>query len=372
MACRLSLFLSLLLLACFQVVGAVQGADWELRPNTLDAATEHELCTLAATLTQGQGTSDVTALTRFAALWIQNDDAWMAGEAPFSLSIFEFGRQTLKALPPKTLAAWRLIADEGVRTQSAYLKKTPHSATDALREMVRIQRVYPNSSYEAQLEEQITKLRQKVDASVKSAQAAPCPYHCSAVQVLDENEQPVFEDFLPKEAWGTLYPSREWKPEYAKAFFPERLATSADGEVVVARMGTSVSIWPAGQRDLRPQSYLVALEPKAEGRLRWLIQPDSPQWAFAGEPLILDGMVCVPMVQLTEPPRLYAAAFDLKEGALRWRSLLGTLRVSDEPYLTVSVPQSTTKPHTLTLGNDSLGFQIHLNVLDGHWSEAPH
>ncbi|MDO4574472.1 MAG: hypothetical protein Q4D98_04600 [Planctomycetia bacterium] len=168
-------------------------------------------------------------------------------------------------------------------------------------------------------------------------------FQVSLTRIQNANGQVIFQDLLPEELWGTLLPSRKWDEKENP-----RREIRATTSPLVCRMGTNVVVWPDDEREMRPQGYLVALDLNADGRLLWLAEPESPDWAFVGKPCRVRGNFWVPMVALTTPRRFYLAAFDADTGTPVARTFLfhaethGTVLhvplTHDATTLTVKIP----------------------------------
>lgn len=137
-----------------------------------------------------------------------------------------------------------------------------------------------------------------------------------------------------------------------------------------ARMGTPVTFWPERERDARPQGYVAALDMAAEGRLRWLRRPESPQWAFAGA-MVADGArVYVPLVRQMVPPEFHLAALDARTGEWLWRRFLFTAIPANSPENVWRTPAVFTLPlsfssDSLQVGDTATGVTVFLEKTTG-------
>lgn len=141
-------------------------------------------------------------------------------------------------------------------------------------------------------------------------------------------------------------------------------------QTLYARMGTPVTFWPERERDARPQGYVAALDMAAEGRLRWLRRPESPEWAFAGA-VVADGTrVYIPLVRQTVPPEFHLAALDARTGEWLWRRFLFTAIPADSPENVWRTPAVFTLPlcfshGALEVGNTATGVTVFLEKSAG-------
>src|SRR5262245_30227154 len=60
---------------------------------------------------------------------------------------------------------------------------------------------------------------------------------------------------------------------------------SVDRDRLYARLGSPETIVPT-RRGVQPDSYLVCLDLAAEGKEIWRVQPDEPDLAFEGSPIV--------------------------------------------------------------------------------------
>lgn len=243
-------------------------------------------------------------------------------------------RQTLAQLPAEGKERWQKRMETFVqfRFQRNGLPETAADFRQLLSD-------FPGSLHETQWRQQLHPL----EAAEKEESQPPEGYRCTMTQIFDPTGKVIFEDFLPRDLWGELLPSRTWKEEENQPEIEPWLLFSRDGKQLFARMGTRVSVWPLSQRSTRPQGYLAALDLTAEGRLQWIYVPESPQWAIVGKVVEKEGYLWVPMMEMTTPKRFYLACLDRRDGILLHREFLFTAKTTpsgnDPPLETIFLPQ---------------------------------
>ena len=163
---------------------------------------------------------------------------------------------------------------------------------------------------------------------------------------------------MPETSWKSLLPpgtrGRNFSDssDVTKEDFPEHLFYAPETRTLIARMGTPVSAWPERERDTRPQGHLIALDMRAEGRLLWIKRPDSPEWAFVGNPLADGTYVYIPMMRQAAAPEFYLAAINLQDGTYAWRRFLFSVTPGPEmtPPVIIYLPQKMAEEE-IVVGN---------------------
>lgn len=249
-------------------------------------------------------------------------------------------RQTLAQLPADGKERWQKRMETFV--QFRLQRSGPPETIADFRQFLRD---FPESLHETPWRQELSRR----EAAEKKSVPPPEGYRCTMTQIFDPTGKVIFEDFLPRDLWGELLPSRTWKEEENPPETEPWLLFSSDGKQLFARMGTRVSVWPPAQRSTRPQAYLVALDMTAEGRLQWIYVPESPQWAIVGNVLEKEDCLWVPMMEMTTPKRFYWACLDRWDGTLLHRQFLFTAKTAptgnDPPLETIFItPQEEFPP----------------------------
>lgn len=288
--------------------------------------------------------------------------------------VSEKGRDFLKALPPETLLSWRARVDENVEAALNSIRKSKDLPTPE--ELKRLIRENPFSSYEAefwellaqnawqtgnaasaaafwqkelQVRDDETESRQKtfflkelppietLAGFLKAAQkAAPDEspeqnpqseeaetqnetktWRVSMTRIVSPEGETVFEDPLPEEQRGMLFPDRNRDLDVENEETPQFVTFSPDRNFLIARLGTRVSVWPEEEREVRPQPFLVVLDLSRGGQLVWMKTPNSVNSAFIGNPLADAERVYIPTLRLGKNAQISLDVYSLSDGTLQ-------------------------------------------------------
>lgn len=288
--------------------------------------------------------------------------------------VLEKGRFFLKALPPETLLAWRAWLDENVEAALNSAWKSKDLPTPE--ELKRLIRENPFSSYEAEFWELLaqnawqtgnagsaaafwmkelqvrddgTKLRPKTfflkeipsvetligfhtaaqkavpdespeqnpqSEEAEDQKTAP-QWRVSMTRIVSPEDETVFEDPLPEEQRGMLFPDRNRDLDVENEETPQFLTFSPDRNFLIARLGTRVSVWPEEEREVRPQPFLVVLDLSRGGQLVWMKAPNSVNSAFIGNPLADAERVYIPTLRLGKNAQISVDVYSLSDGTLQ-------------------------------------------------------
>lgn len=288
--------------------------------------------------------------------------------------VLEKGRVFLKALPPETLLAWRAWLDENVEAALNSAWKSKDLPTPE--ELKRLIRENPFSSYEAEFWELLaqnawqtgnagsaaafwmkelqvrddgTKLRPKTfflkeipsvetligfhtaaqkavpdespeqnpqSEEAEDQKTAP-QWRVSMTRIVSPEGETVFEDLLPEEQRGMLFPDRNRDLDVENEETPQFLTFSPDRNFLIARLGTRVSVWPEEEREVRPQPFLVVLDLSRGGQLVWMKAPNSVNSAFIGNPLADAERVYIPTLRLGKNAQISVDVYSLSDGTLQ-------------------------------------------------------
>lgn len=288
--------------------------------------------------------------------------------------VSEKGRDFLKALPPETLLSWRAWVDENVEAALNSIRKSKDLPTPE--ELKRLIRENPFSSYEAEFWELLaqnawqtgnagsaaafwmkelqvrddgTKLRPKTfflkeipsvetligfhTAAQKAApdespeqnpqseeaedQKTAPQWRVSMTRIVSPEGETVFEDPLPEEQRGMLFPDRYRDLDVENEETPQFVTFSPDRNFLIARLGTRVSVWPEEEREVRPQPFLVVLDLSRGGQLVWMKAPNSVNSAFIGNPLADAERVYIPTLRLGKNAQISLDVYSLSDGTLQ-------------------------------------------------------
>ena len=299
-------------------------------------------------------------------------------ESPLVLTqrkrVSEKGRDFLKALPPETLLAWRAWVDENAEAALNSIRKSKDLPTPE--ELKRLIRENPFSSYEAEFWELLaqnawqtgnagsaaafwmkelqvhddgTKLHPKTfflkeipsvetligfhtaaqkaapdESAEQNPQSKEAEYQKTAPQwrvsmtrIVSPEGETVFEDPLPEEQRGMLFPDRKRDLDVENEETPQFLTFSPDRNFLVARLGTRISVWPEEEREVRPQPYVVVLDLSRGGQLVWMKAPNSVNSAFIGNPLADAERVYIPTLRLGKNAQISLDVYSLSDGTLQ-------------------------------------------------------
>jgi outer membrane protein assembly factor BamB len=137
---------------------------------------------------------------------------------------------------------------------------------------------------------------------------------------------------------------------------PRFSMTASDGRLY-ARVGEPVTTRPADAGLSRPIGYLVCLDLQSSGRLLWKTQPEDPQWAFEGAPVVEGKNVYVAMRRSDVRPQAHVACFDANTGRLRWRRFVCAAESPGRGQ------QSEITNNVLTLSEDTLYVNTNLGAI---------
>ena len=283
-------------------------------------------------------------------------------------------RDFLKALPPETLLAWRAWVDENVEAVLNSIRKSKDLPTPE--DLKRLIRENPFSSYEAEFWELLaqnawqtgnassaaafwqkelqvhydgTELRpktfflkeipsvetligfhtaaqkavpdespeQNLPAEEAEDQKKAPQWRVSMTRIVSPEGETVFEDPLPEEQRGMLFPDRNRDLDVENEETPQFLTFSPDQNFLIARLGTRVSVWPEEEREVRPQPFLVVLDLSRGGQLVWMKAPNSVNSAFIGNPLADAERVDSPTLRLGKNAQISVDVYSLSDGTLQ-------------------------------------------------------
>ncbi len=180
----------------------------------------------------------------------------------------------------------------------------------------------------------------------------PKGWRVTMTQVLDPQNIPVFDDFLPPEQRGTLFWDRKRNETAENQDCPQLQTFSSDGSILAARLGTHVTFWPAAERATRPQAYIAAFDLHRDGALLWMTTPENPQRQFVGNPLADDTYVYIPSVQEIGNSRLEAAldVYAITDGTFQSRRTLFCARLPEPSASPLFIPITFTPEKRIAVG----------------------
>ena len=294
--------------------------------------------------------------------------------SPLRPKVSERIRDFLETLPPETLLAWRAWVDENVEAVLNSIQKSKDLPTPE--ELKRLIRENPFSSYEAEFWEL---LAQNAWQTGNAASAASCwemellarailaeslpktfflkeipsietligfhivaqkavpdenpeqnpqseeaedlevapKWRVSMTRIVSPEGETVFEDPLPEEQRGMLFPDRNRDLDVENEETPQFLTFSPDRNFLIARLGTRVSVWPEEEREVRPQPFLVVLDLSRDGQLVWMKAPNSVNSAFIGNPLADAERLYIPTLRLGKNAQISLDVYSLSDGTLQ-------------------------------------------------------
>lgn len=142
-------------------------------------------------------------------------------------------------------------------------------------------------------------------------------WRVSMTRIVSPEGETVFEDLLPEEQRGMLFPDRNRNLDVENEETPQFLTFSPDRNFLIARLGTRVSVWPEEEREARPQPYLVVLDLSRGGQLVWMKAPISVNSAFIGNPLADAEHVYIPTLRLGKNAQISVDVYSLSDGTLQ-------------------------------------------------------
>jgi len=142
-------------------------------------------------------------------------------------------------------------------------------------------------------------------------------WRVSMTQILTASGEVVFDDLLPEDQRGMLFPNLNRNLKQENEETPQFLAFTPDKNFLAARLGTRISFWPEEEREVRPQSYIVVLDLSRGGQLVWLKEPVSVDSIFIGNPLVDLNFVYIPSLQIGKNAMISLMAFSLADGTLQ-------------------------------------------------------
>lgn len=318
-------------------------------------------------------------------------------------------RDFLETLSPETLLAWRVWVDENVE---AVLNSTWKSKNlPAPEELKRLIRENPFSSYEAEFWELLAQNAWQTGNAVRAAAYWEMELHVRALQmenlprtfflkklpsektvrdllqtsqpnsritsrnirksektwrvsmtrILSPEGETVFEDLLPEDQRGLLFPDRKRNLNAENEEMPQFLTFPPNQNLLVARLGTRVSVWPEEERETRPQSFIVVLDLSRGGQLVWMKPPISVNSAFIGNPLTDAKRVYIPTLRLGKNAQISVDIYSLSDGTLQKIIPLfdvGIAEIQNPENETIFLPIDWTQDGKLLVGGVRSGVQM--------------
>ncbi len=182
-------------------------------------------------------------------------------------------------------------------------------------------------------------------------------------QIRNPKGEIIFEDFLPEEQKSALFLEKNRNREHEEKEIPQFLTFSPDGQFLIARLGTQVTLWPSNQRATRPQAYLVILDLSRDGSLLGIISPDSLSRVLIGNPLADEQFVYVPTLSISENMEIDLDIYALNDGNLVDRKTIcssSMIPSSDSKKYpeTIFLPIRWTNRGKILVGGPESGFQV--------------
>ncbi|MEX0936729.1 MAG: PQQ-binding-like beta-propeller repeat protein [Pirellulales bacterium] len=173
-------------------------------------------------------------------------------------------------------------------------------------------------------------------------------YHLSSGRPAWEGSGVIFRDDRSAEAQPEDRGTRLGTPRFSM--------TASDGRLY-ARVGAPVTTRPPDVNALQSNGYLVCLDLQSSGRLLWKTQPEDPQWAFEGAPVVKGNNLYVAMRRSDVRPQAHVACFDANTGRLRWRRFVCAAESPGQGQ------QSEITNNVLTLSEETLYVNTNLGAI---------
>jgi outer membrane protein assembly factor BamB len=137
---------------------------------------------------------------------------------------------------------------------------------------------------------------------------------------------------------------------------PQQTSTVVDGRFY-ARMGSPFTHTASRSRLAQRSNYLICLDLRADGRIVWKLDAESPLWSFEGSPLVEGSSLYVGVRTGGPRPASHLACYDARSGKLRWRRLIGS---ADAPH---HDQRSAATQNLLTFAEGTVYYNTNLGVI---------
>jgi outer membrane protein assembly factor BamB len=144
-----------------------------------------------------------------------------------------------------------------------------------------------------------------------------------------------------------------------------RFTMTAQGQRLVARMGSPVTTYAGHDMSREEPGYLLAWDLGTKKLILDKLVPDGPEWAFDGTPLMDRTGLYVAMRKTDARAEAHVACFDLRTQGLRWRNRIALADTLGQGVADEITHNLLTMSHGVIYFNTNLGAVAALRAADG-------